>query len=205
MRGDVQSLGIRRRSLHWVERCELTDLPVESCACRQHRDSPTFGPAANRTGGRKDSPVDAEDVRRFALALADSGAQLSWTGYLDELTVRFASAAGPANVRGLWSQVSNQLNREGRLTDDPAVRDCVLRPATDYPHVRRLSVPDSIREVERLIDSGGWVAGEKGLRLWMVAKRIGTVSYACVYDAMHEMNKQGRRIGTRGQFWYVQA
>lgn len=188
-----------------MERCDLTDLPVDSCGCPEHRASPGFEPEVRRPGGRQASPVDADAVRRFALSLAESGAELSWNGYLSEVARRFGSPTDPDSVRGVWNKVSNQLAREGRLIDDPASRESVLRPAAAYPHVRRLGLADSITEVERLIETGGWTAGEKGLRLWMVAERIGTVSYASVFDAMHEMNRQGRRIETRGQFWYVQA
>lgn len=89
------------------------------------------------------------------------------------------------------------------MTLQCASRCSVLRTA--YPHVRRLPMSGAIREVEELIDSGRWTAGEKGLRLWMVVERIGTVAYGSIYDAMQEMNQRGRRIETRGQFWYVKA
>lgn len=186
-----------------MERCDLTDLTVDSCGCPKHRDSAGFNATTRAVDGRQANPVEQEEVRRFALSLAESGAELPWTGYLEEITTRFEGATDPANIRGLWNQVSNQLNREGRLVDDPAIRDSPLRPASEYPHVRRLSVTDTINEIEHLIDSGGWTKDDRGLRLWMVAERIGTIAYVCVYDAMHEMNKRGRRIETRGQFWYV--
>lgn len=82
---------------------------------------------------------------------------------------------------------------------------------SSYPEVRRLSLDEAIAEVERLLDSGGWVRGEKGLRLWQVVERIPNVAYISIYDALHEMNRRGHRVtttspgGNNSQFWYVEA
>ena len=78
-----------------------------------------------------------------------------------------------------------------------------------YPQVKFLSLPEAIAAVEQLIASGGWGAGEKGLRLWQVARRFENVAYISIYDALHDMNRREYLVTTKApsgnhtMFWYV--
>ncbi len=74
-----------------------------------------------------------------------------------------------------------------------------------------LALPEAIAAVEQLIASGGWVAGEKGLRLWQVARRLESVAYIGIYDALHDVNGREYLVTTKApsgnhtMFWYVRS
>jgi hypothetical protein len=146
--------------------------------------------------GRRHSGVCA------VLARGRSARELA--GWLRRIEDKFGEDA----PRPVWNRVSNDLDRAWLLISHPA-HDGPMMHSSDYPEVRRLPLREAIAAVERLIDSGGWVAGEKGLRLWQVVQRIGDALYISIYDALHDMNGRDHRVTTtspRGkpsQFWYV--
>ena len=148
-------------------------------------------------------PVSDDEIRAFALKLYADGARLPWEGYLDALAGRWSNVMTGPQLRSVWNRVSVQLGREGLLLNDPALHDGIMRPGSELPQVRWLSVEDTVREIERLIDDGRWVRDERGLKDWAVAQRIRTVQYPCVHDALHAMNRRGHRVHTRSIFWYV--
>lgn len=180
--------------------CPLDDtMPAAWCGhCK--------GGAEEQPRKRADSgrlPVDDDEVRAFVLGLYADGARLTWSAYLDELERRWGEVMTRPQLRSKWNRVSVQLGRDGVLLEDPAASDSYMRPGSELPQVRWLSVEDTIREIENLIDSGGWSAGEPGLKDWGVAQRLRAVQYPCVHDALHAMNKRGHRVHTRSIFWYV--
>jgi hypothetical protein len=69
----------------------------------------------------------------------------------------------------------NELQRKRLLVQDLRSPDGPMRSPSHDPQVRFLSLPEAIAAVEQLIASGGWRAGEKGLRLWQVARRFENV------------------------------
>ncbi|WP_157550724.1 hypothetical protein [Nocardioides jensenii] len=144
-------------------------------------------------------------MREFVLSSHEAGVRENWTGWLNRIVEHFGEEDAP---RPVWNRVSNDLQREWLLISHPA-HDGPMMPPASYPEVRRLSLPDAIAEVERLIDSGGWAVGEKGLRLWQVVERIGDVLYISIYEALHDMNGRNHRVttvspgGNPSQFWYV--
>ena len=180
--------------------CPLDDtLPAAWCShCKGLLEEPprTRGDSARL-------PVDDDEIRTFSLNLYADGARIPWEVYLDALVGRWGDAMTRAQLMSKWNRVSNQLGREGLLVNDPALPDGIMRPSDELPHVRWLSVEDTIAEIVKLIENGGWVSGEKGLKDWGVAQRLRTVQYPCVHDALHAMNKRGYRVHTRSIFWYV--
>lgn len=183
--------------------CHLCD--ADPCHCGQH-GRVTFVEkkvAAERGGPRG---VDAA-VREFVLSSHEAGERETWGGWLDRIQERFGRDTVPREV---WNRVRNDLQREWRLISHPNVEGPMDAPSS-FPDVRRLSPAEATAEVERLIDRGGWVAGEKGLRLWQVVARIPDVVYISIYDALHEMNARSYRVTTKSpggsatQFWYVRA
>ncbi len=182
--------------------CHLCD--ADPCYCGQHGQV-TF--VENKTAVERSGPkgLDA-DVREFVLSSHQAGVRENWTGWLHRIQDKFGAANA---TRPVWSRVSNDLGREWLLISHPN-DDRPMGPPSSFPEVRRLSLDEAVVEVERLIDSGGWVAGAKGLRLWQIVERIPNVVYISIYDALHDMNRRGHRVTTRSptsgsntQFWYV--
>ena len=147
-------------------------------------------------------------MREFVLEQYEQGVLTNWTGWLRVLEERF----GPDNgsTRSAWNRVSNQLQRDWLLIDVPE-EDKPLKHPSHYPHMRHLSVAETIVEIEHLIARGGWTADEAGLRLHQVWRRIPNVVYISVYDALHEMKHRTHLVtttapsGKPSQFWYVRA
>ena len=182
--------------------CPLDDtLPAAWCG---HCKGPVEG-QPRRRGDSDRLPVDDDEIRAFALKLYADGARMPRAEYLDALVNRWGDVMTRQQLMSKWNRVSVQLGREGLLLNDPALENGIMRPGTELPQVRWLSVEDTIREIESLIDSGGWSSGEKGLKDWAVAQRLRTVQYPCVHDALHAMNKRGHRVHTRSIFWYVSS
>lgn len=182
--------------------CHLCD--ADPCYCGQHGQVAYVQHKTFERGAPKG--MDAA-VREFVLSSHEAGVRENWTGWLNRIVEQFGEEDAP---RPVWNRVSNDLQREWLLISHPA-HDGPMMPPASYPDVRRLSLPDAIAEVERLIDSGGWAAGEKGLRLWQVVERIGDVLYISIYEALHDMNGRNRRVttmspgGNPSQFWYVRS
>lgn len=184
--------------------CHLCD--AEPCYCGQH----------GKVAGRPPESVTSRNgprgmdlaMREFVLKHYDEGVLANYSGWLRLLEERF----GPDHVavRNAWNRVSNQLQRDWLLIDVPE-GDESLRHPSHYPNMRHLSVAECIGEIEQLVESGGWVVGEKGLRLHQVWRRIPNVVYINVYDALHEMNGRNYLVtttapsGKPSQFWYVRA
>ncbi len=184
-------------------RCHLCD--AEPCYCGQHGQV-TF--VEKKTPVERGGPkgLDAA-VREFVLSSHEAGVREDWQGWLRRIQEQFGENDAPRQV---WNRVSNNLQREWLLISHPNVEGPMMAPSS-FPEVRRLPLEQAIAEVEQLIDSGGWVAGEKGLRLWQVVSRIPNVVYIATYDALHEMNRRNHRVTTKSplgnntQFWYVKA
>lgn len=70
-------------------------------------------------------------------------------------------------------------------------------PGAPEPQVEYLSLADAIAAVEPLIARDGWVAGDKGLRLWQVAPRIENTAYVNIYDALHDMKRREYLVTTK--------
>lgn len=184
--------------------CHLCD--ADPCYCGQHgkvASAPAPSGAA-RSGPRGIDPA----MREFVLEKYEAGVLENWVGWLRLLEQQFGPDKGA--VRNAWNRVSNQLQRDWLLIDVPE-GDETLRSPSHYPDVRHLSVVDCIREIEALIERGGWTVGEKGLRLHEVWRRIPDVVYISVYDALHTMKDRGHLVttvapsGKPSQFWYVRA
>jgi hypothetical protein len=184
--------------------CHLCD--TDPCYCGQHgkvKSTPHKATSA-RSGPRG---LD-EDVREFVLTSYEAGVLKNWRGWLDLIKDRFGHNDHDA-VRHAWNRVNNELQRKWLLIDDPASPDGPMRSPSHYPQVKYLSLPEAIAAVEQLIASGGWVAGEKGLRLWQVARRLENVAFVNVYDALHDMNRREYLVTTKApsgshtMFWYV--
>jgi hypothetical protein len=182
--------------------CHLCD--ADPCYCGQRGQ---VTPVPHKTVDRSGPKGLDGAVREFVLSSHESGVRESWGGWLGRIQDEFGQDDAP---RAVWNRVSNNLQREWLLIGDPN-RDGPMMAPSFYPNVRRLFPKDAIAEVERLIDSGGWQAGEKGLRLWQVAQRMRDVVYISVYDALHDMNGRAYRVttqspnGKNSQFWYVKA
>lgn len=185
--------------------CHLCDF--DPCTCGQHGKVDVISRrTANRTG-----PTGMDNaVREFVLTSHEAGVQENWDGWLTLLVAKF----GPDrdSVRNAWSRVKNNLQREWLLIDDPDEdRNGPMMPPAHYPQVRRLTKAQAVAEVEQLIATEGWKAGESGLRLWEVWRRIPNVVYISIYDALHDMNGRGHLVtttapsGNPSQFWYVKA
>ncbi|RYC14770.1 hypothetical protein [Nocardioides zhouii] len=183
--------------------CHLCD--ADPCYCGQH------GQVAHveiKLPSKRGGPngLDAA-VREFVLSSHEAGVREPWEGWLRRIQAEFGEDDAPRQV---WNRVSNDLQREWLLISHPNVEGPLMAPSS-YPEVKRLSLDEAIAEVERLLDSGGWVRGENGLRLWQVVERIPNVVYISIYDALHEMNRRGHRVtttspgGNNSQFWYVEA
>jgi len=71
-----------------------------------------------------------------------------------------------------------------------------MRSPSHYPQVNYLSLPEAIAAVEQLIANDGWVAGERGRRLWQVARRIENVAHDNIYDALHDMSRREYLVPT---------
>src|SRR5829696_8915052 len=106
-----------------------------------------------------------EAVREFVLTSYEAGVPDDWEGWLGLIRNRFGHDDRDA-VRHAWNRVHNELQRERLLVEDPKNPCGPMRSPSQYPQVRFLSLPEAIKAVEQLIASGGWVADEKGLRLW---------------------------------------
>lgn len=182
--------------------CHLCD--ADPCYCGQHGHV-TYVEQKVPVERRGPRGLDAA-VREFVLSSHDAGVRDNWTGWLLRIQKQFGNEDAP---RSVWNRVSNDLQREWLLISHPN-DDRPMGPPTSFPEVRRLSLDEAVAEVERLIDSGGWVAGTKGLRLWQIVERIPNVVYISIYDALHDMNRRGHRVTTKSpasgsntQFWYV--
>ena len=149
-----------------------------------------------------------EAVREFVLTSYEAGVLENWSGWLGLIRNRFGHDDSDA-VRHAWNRVHNGLQRERLLVEDPRSPDGPMRSPSHYPQVKFLSLPEAIAAVEQLIASGGWGAGEKGLRLWQVARRFENVAYISIYDALHDMNGREYLVTTKApsgnhtMFWYV--
>ena len=186
--------------------CHLCD--ADPCYCGQHGKVEA---TPNKATSTRSGPRGLDDaVREFVLTSYEAGVLESWRGWLDLIKDRFGHNDHDA-VRHAWNRVNNELQRKWLLIDDPASPDGPMRSPAHYPQVNYLSLPEAIAAVEQLIASGGWVAGEKGLRLWQVARRIENVAYVNVYDALHDMNRREYLVTTKApsgshtMFWYVRA
>lgn len=108
----------------------------------------------------------------------------------------------------MWNRVSNNLQRDWLLISHPNL-DGPMGSPSSFPEVRRLPLAQATAKVEQLIDTSGWVAGQKDLRLWQVVERIPNVLYISIYDTLHDMNRRDHRVttksprGSNSQFWYV--
>jgi hypothetical protein len=183
--------------------CHLCD--ADPCYCGQHGQVTHVETKLPSTrGGPKG--IDAA-VRQFVLSSHNAGVREDWEGWLRRIQTHLGEDDAPRQV---WHRVSNSLQREWLLISHPNAGGPLMEPRA-YPEVRRLSLDEAIAEVEQLLDSGGWVRGEKGLWLWQVVERIPNVVYISIYDALHEMNRRGYRVTTKSptgnntQFWYVEA
>lgn len=183
--------------------CHLCD--TDPCYCGQHGKVTYLEPKTRaERGGPKG--LDAA-VRQFVLAAHEAGQRETWSGWLVRIQQQFGEDDAPRQV---WNRVSNDLQREWLLISHPNL-DGPMEAPSAYPEVKRLPLEDAVAEVERLLDSGGWVVGDKGLRLWQVVGRIQNVAYISIYDALHDMNRRGHRVtttspaGNNTQFWYVTA
>lgn len=184
--------------------CHLCD--ADPCYCGQHGNITYVEQKAPiERGGRKG--LDAA-IREFVMSTHETGVRENWAGWLTRIQAQFGEEDAP---RSAWSRVSNNLQREWVLISHPN-DDRPMGPPSAFPEVRRVSLEEAELEVERLIDIGGWVAGDKGLRLWQVVERIPNVVYISIYDALHDMNRRGYRVTTKSptserntQFWYVKA
>lgn len=180
--------------------CHLCD--ADPCYCGQHGQVTSIPRKTVERGSPKG--LDAA-IREFVLSTHDTGVRENWGGWQHRILEKFGEDDG---TRQVWNRVCNDIQRSGLLVSHPAHDGPMLHPS-QYPDVRRLQLPDAVTEVERLIDSGHWVEGEKGLRLWQVVQRIGDVVYISIYDALHDMNARGYRVTTKSpagnpsQFWYV--
>ena len=186
--------------------CELCD--ADPCWCGRHGEVEI---QSKTVGGTHSGPKGLEGpMREFVLTeyANDTGVLDNWAGWLERIVERFGGNDRTA-VRNAWNRVSNQLQRDWLLIDDPAGEEGPLRAPHHYPDARHMSLAEATAAVEELIASGGWVAGEKGLRLWQVRRRIPNSVYINIWDALHDMNKRGHLVttmspdGHRTMFWYV--
>ncbi len=182
--------------------CHLCD--ADPCYCGQRG---TVSPTQTKTVNSRSGPRGMDEAMRdFVLTSHEEGVHEDWGGWLNRLVERFDGDY--STVRNAWNRVSNNLQRERVLVEHPDEGRPMMPPSA-YPEVRVLTTAEAIREVEQLIEQGGWRVGEKGLRLWQVWKRIPNVVYISIYDALHTMNGRGCLVTTRSpndkpsQFWYV--
>lgn len=182
--------------------CHLCD--ADPCYCGQHGQV-TPAPPKKLTSHGGPRGMDAA-IREFVLTSHAAGTQESWEGWFDRLKEEFGPDDGA--VRTAWNRVSNGIQRDWLLIEPPGGGGPMM-PPSHYPHVRRLTTSEAAKEVERLIESGGWRVGDPGLRLWQVWRRIPNTAYIAIYDALHDMNGRDYRVtttapsGKRSQFWYV--
>jgi hypothetical protein len=151
-----------------------------------------------------------EAMREFVLMSYEAGVLEDWQGWLGLIRDRLGHDDRDA-VRHAWNRVHNQLQRERLLVEDPDNPHGPMRSPSHYPQVEFLPLPEAIKAIEQLIARSGWVADEKGLRLWQVARRAENVAYISIYDALHEMNRREYLVTTKApsgnhtMFWYVRA
>lgn len=183
--------------------CHLCD--ADPCYCGQHGK---VAAAPTRARSTRSVPRGFDpEMREFVLEQYEAGVRMDFAGWLRLLQARFGPDDG-VTVRNAWNRVSNQFQRDWLLIDVPE-GDEILQHPSCYPQVRRLSTAETVIEIEQLIARGGWTAGEKGLRLHEVWRRIPDVVYISVYDALHDMNGRNYLVtttapsGKPSQFWYV--
>ena len=180
--------------------CHLCD--SEPCYCGRHGKVEALGSqaASSRGGPRGQDPA----IRQFVLDRYDRGVLRNWDGWLDLLADHFKD--DKKALRGAWERVSNELQRSWILIDVPGGE---LRTPSQYPHMRHLSIPETVCEIEVVIANGGWTTADKGLRAHQVQERLDDVVFVSVYDALHQMNDRDHLIttvapsGKNSMFWYV--
>lgn len=184
--------------------CHLCD--ADPCYCGQHGK---VEPTPKKSTFARSGPRGIDEaVREFVLTSYEAGVLEDWRGWLGLIRDRFGHDDRDA-VRHAWNRVHNELQRERLLVEDPSTPEGPMRSPSHYPQVTFLSLPEAIAAVEQLIASGGWVSGEKGLRLWQVARRFENVAYISIYDALHDMNRREYLVTTKApsgnhtMFWYV--
>lgn len=180
--------------------CHLCD--SEPCYCGRHGRVDALGSqaAASRGGPRGLDPA----IRKFVLEQYDGGVLRNWDGWLDMLAEHFKD--DKKTLRGAWERVSNEFQRSWILIDVPGGE---LRSPSHYPHMRHLSVAETVGEIEALIANGGWTTTDKGLRAYQVQERLDDVVFVSVYDALHDMSGRNHLVttvapsGKNSMFWYV--
>ena len=185
--------------------CHLRD--GDPCYCGQHG---MVEPTQKKTTIARSGPRGIDDaVREFVLTSYEHGVLDNWSGWLNRIRDRFGHGGDRDAVRHAWNRVHNALQRERLLVEDPESVDGPLRSPSLYPQVEFLTLAEATAAVEQLIAGGGWTAGEKGLRLWQVARRCENVAYISIYDALHDMNDRNYLVTTRApsghhtMLWYV--
>lgn len=175
--------------------CHLCD--ADPCFCGRNGVPEHIPPAATRGPA-----AEADDaIRSFVLSSHEAGARHHWLQWMELIEKKFP-ALGHKLAWATWSQVSNDLQREMVLIEDPN-GDGPMETPDQYPNARRLSLEEATAEIERLIRDGLWTTADKGLKLWQVWKRVGDAISVDIQDALHDLNRRGYLVTTKSVYWYV--
>ena len=178
--------------------CNLCDF--DPCVCGQHgkvQAIPNKSTVTRTGAGGMDDPI-----RELVLTAYEEGVRENWQGWLNRIVERFGDSTEYDLLRGTWNRVSNELQRRWLLIEDPNGDGPMMSPA-NYPNARRLTLDEAKGEVGRLIQTGKWTAGAKGLKMWQVWKLVGDAVYTDIQEALHDLKDRGELVETRSVYWYV--